>query len=78
MSQTENIFKEQHKNVLSCTYYCKYPPSPIIDINVLLFFRREKRSRNGDRKSEGKKEKEQTAKKAKQKREEGTQGPVTW
>lgn len=45
--------------------------SPIIDIHVLLFFRREKRSRNGDRKYEGKKEKEQKAKKQSRKAEKG-------
>lgn len=65
-SQRDNIFKEQFKNVLTRIYYCKHPMSPIIDIHVLLFFRREKRSRNGDRKYEGKKEKEKEQKAKKQ------------
>lgn len=54
MSQKDSIkfLTEQH------FYYCKYAMSTIIDINVLMFFRGEKQSRDGDRKSERKSEKE--------------------
>lgn len=54
MSQKDNIkfLTEQH------FYYCKYAMSTIININVPIFFRGETWSRDDDRKSERKKEKE--------------------
>lgn len=59
MSQKDNIkfLTEQLKSLHTHFYYCKYAMSTI-DVNVLIFFRGEKRNRDGDRKSEGKKEKE--------------------